>query len=172
VSAGVHGTPAARPDDRSARGGLASWALAAVLLASAAGAAPPPGADSRDAAGAADSAAAPAHRVVAYYFFMNQRCASCRKIEAWSREAIESAFSEELKDGRLVWRAVNVEAKGNAHFVKDYHLYTKSLILVDEHEGEQVRWSNLARVWELLPKKDAFFAYVQGEVRGYLSETS
>ena len=35
-------------------------------------------------------------------------------------------------------------------------------------DGEQARWKNLARVWELVRDKEAFGQYVQDEVREYL----
>ena len=109
------------------------------------------------------------HRIIAYYFHTTLRCASCRQIEAYSHEAIATAFAKELADGRLVWRLVDVEEKGNEHFVDDYDLFTKSLVLVEEARGQQVRWKNLAKVWELLPRKERFCRYVQDEVRGYLT---
>jgi hypothetical protein len=109
-------------------------------------------------------------RVIVYYFHGNQRCASCRQIEAYSHTAIEAAYAKELASGRLVWRLVNVDEKANEHFVKDFELFTKSLVLVDESNGKQLRWKNLAKVWELLPYKERFFDYVQTEVRGYLTE--
>ncbi len=40
-----------------------------------------------------DAGACRPHRVIAYYFHTTYRCASCRAIEAYSREAIESAFA-------------------------------------------------------------------------------
>jgi hypothetical protein len=70
-----------------------------------------------------------------------------------------------------VWRVVNVEEKGNEHFVQDYQLFTKSLVVVEEVKDRQVRWKNLPKVWQLLPHKDKFYAYVQNEVRSYLTET-
>lgn len=108
-------------------------------------------------------------RVTAYYFHTSYRCASCRKIEAYAKEAIETGFPDELRDGRLVWRVVNVEDKGNEHFVKDYQLYTKSLILVDQQAAREDRWKNLEKVWQLLGDKKKFHSYVVGEVRAYLS---
>jgi hypothetical protein len=119
----------------------------------------------------ADSAAV-RHRVIAYYFHTSYRCANCRKIEAYSHEAIEAAFPQELKDGHLAWQLVNVQEKDNEHFIKDYQLYTKSLVLVDEVNGKQVRWKNLAKVWEFLQDRDAFLRYVQDEVRSYLTKRS
>jgi hypothetical protein len=122
-------------------------------------------------------AAAPAdsltgrRRVVAYYFHGKARCANCIKIETWSREAIEMARARELADGRLAWKVVDVEVKGNEHFVEDYQLYTKSLVLVEQVGGKQTRWKNCARVWEYLGSKERFLAYVRDEVAGYLKET-
>jgi hypothetical protein len=109
------------------------------------------------------------HRVTAYYFHTTQRCATCKAIEAQTCEAIESAFAAELKDGRLVWKVVNVEVKGNEHFVKDYALYTKSVVLVDEVRGQSPRWKNLEKVWQLVRDKAAFQRYVQAETRAYLA---
>lgn len=116
----------------------------------------------------ADTAAAE-RQVIAYYFHTTARCASCRQIKAYSHAAIEAAFPEELADGRLVWRMVNVDEEGNEHFMEDYELFTKSLVLVEQVQGKQVRWKNLPKIWELLQNKERFFAYVQGEVRAYLA---
>jgi hypothetical protein len=110
----------------------------------------------------------PAHQVVAYYFHGRYRCPSCLKIEAYTREAIQSGFAEELKNRSLEWREINVEEAGNQHFVQDYQLYTKSVILSDLHQGRQTRWKNLDQVWTFLPDKSAFMNYVTAEVRGYL----
>jgi len=118
---------------------------------------------------APDSVTAP-HRVVAYYFHTNYRCSSCRKIEATARHAIEIGFPTELADGRLVWRVINVEEDGNEHFIKDYQLYTKSVVLSDQQSGRQVRWKNLAKVWELLNDEAGFVDYVQTETRAYLDD--
>jgi hypothetical protein len=113
-----------------------------------------------------------AHRVIALYFHTTYRCASCRAIEANSREAIETAFAEELKSGRLVLRTVNIEDKGNEHFARDYKLFTKSLVLIDEVNGRQLQWKNLEKVWQLLQDKPAFLRYVQMETRAYLTPRS
>ncbi|MGE5235127.1 MAG: nitrophenyl compound nitroreductase subunit ArsF family protein [Acidobacteriota bacterium] len=109
------------------------------------------------------------HRIIAYYFHTTYRCASCRAIEAYSHEAIAKAFADELKDGRIVWNVVNVEIKGNEHFVKDYGLYTKSLVLVNEVRGKRTEWKNLEKVWQLLQDKERFLRYVQDETRAYLT---
>lgn len=130
---------------------------------------PPPAARTDSVAAAADTTAA-ARRVIAYYFHTTYRCSSCRKIEMYSHEAIHTAFPKEIESGRLVWRVVNIEEKGNEHFVKDYQLFTKSLVLVEERNGQRTRWRNAAKVWELLGNKERFIAYVQAETRALLAD--
>lgn len=109
--------------------------------------------------------------VVAYYFHTTYRCSSCRKIEAYSRLAIESGFAGDIASGRLQIRLVNVDDRENKHYVQDYKLYTKSLVLSERADGREVRWKNLTRVWELLNDEPAFVDYVQRETRAFLAET-
>jgi hypothetical protein len=109
-------------------------------------------------------------RIIAYYLHTTYRCATCRSIEAYSREAIDTGFARELKDGRLEFRLVNIQLSENRHFIQDYQLFTKSLVLVRMKDGKQVEWTNLDRVWELTGNRDAFVAYVQQGVRGYLEK--
>ena len=61
----------------------------------------------------AGAGGAPEQQVVAMYFHNTVRCPSCKKIEGWSRSAIEGSFPEELTDGSLVYRMVNIDEKGN-----------------------------------------------------------
>jgi hypothetical protein len=111
-----------------------------------------------------------AHKVVAYYFHTNTRCSTCIKIEAYSKEAIEKGFPDELKNGTLEMRVVNYENPENKHFMQDYKLVSKSLILVKTVNGKQTEWMNLKMVWQLTGHKDAFLNYVRKEVRNYLAK--
>jgi hypothetical protein len=110
------------------------------------------------------------HKVIAYYFHTNTRCSTCIKIEAYSKEAIEQGFSEELKKGTLEMRIVNYENPENRHFMQDYKLVSKSLVLVNMVDGKQTEWTNLKVVWQLTGRKDAFLNYVRKEVRSYLAK--
>lgn len=107
-------------------------------------------------------------KIVAYYFHARVRCVSCVKIEALSRKAITEGFPEELKNGRLEFRDVNVEEPANRHFIDDYRLVSQSLVLVEFRNGQQVRWRNLEKVWTLLGSEREFIPYVQGGVSGLL----
>lgn len=110
----------------------------------------------------------PNRQIVATYFHGDVRCATCRKLEADARAAIEKAFAAELADGRLVFTAVNVDRPENAHFNEDYKLVTRSLVLTEEVDGKVVRFINLEKIWQLVRNEDAYRDYVVGNVRSYL----
>jgi len=117
-----------------------------------------------------DLSSSETHKIVVYYFYGNVRCASCRKIETFSREAVEGGFPGALKEGSIEWKLVNVDEPANKHFVKDYQLYTKSVVVSETRDGKEVRWKNLDRVWVLVRDKAAFVEYVRGEVASYMGE--
>ncbi|MFH1327561.1 MAG: nitrophenyl compound nitroreductase subunit ArsF family protein [Candidatus Bathyarchaeota archaeon] len=109
-------------------------------------------------------------RVVASYFHTTFRCPTCHKIEQYTEGALKDFFGGELESGSLVYRVVNVEDKGNEHFVQDYQLYTKSVVLSLVKDGEEVRFKNLERVWQNVGSKDKFYEYIEGETRLFLDE--
>jgi len=92
-------------------------------------------------------------------------------MEKYSREAIESDFKEDLASGRLEFKAVNVEDRGNEHFVDDYKLYTKTLILSLVKDGKEVKSKNLDKIWDLARNKQKFIDYVTGEIKEFMKDT-
>lgn len=109
-------------------------------------------------------------KVIAYYFHGNVRCVTCHKLEKYSKDAIESNFKDDLASGRLVFQAVNIDEKDNKHFVKDYQLYTKALVLSLVKDGKEVRSKNLSKIWEYVGNQQRFYEYVYVEVGDFLKE--
>ncbi|MFA5357247.1 MAG: nitrophenyl compound nitroreductase subunit ArsF family protein [Candidatus Omnitrophota bacterium] len=107
-------------------------------------------------------------KVIAYYFHGSVRCPTCHKIEQYSKEAIENNFKDALASGKLEFKAVNVEEKGNERFVNDYQLYTKSLVISLRDKGREVKSKNLTKVWEYVGNKKRFFDYVTTEINSFL----
>jgi len=107
-------------------------------------------------------------RLIAYYFHGNFRCSTCYRLETYSREAIETNFRDELTSGKLVFNVVNTDEKANSHFINDYQLYTKSLILSLVKDGKQIKWVNLDKIWEYVGNKQKFIEYVKSGVVDFL----
>jgi len=108
--------------------------------------------------------------VVVYYFHGNFRCVNCHNIEQYTKEAVEQYFQKELKSGAVVFKVINVETKGNEHFTNEYQLYTKSVVLSLVKNGKEIKFGNLAKVWDYLRNRDAFHQYIKAEVEKYLKE--
>jgi len=106
---------------------------------------------------AADDADA-AH-VVAYYFHSTARCPTCYKLEQYSKEAIGPGL-----------KVVNVDEKENSHYIKDYRLYTKSLVLSLVKGGKEIKWKNLDKIWEYSGNRQKFIDYVKNEMSALLKE--
>jgi hypothetical protein len=110
-------------------------------------------------------------RVIVFYCHGTFRCSTCETIEKYSHDAIYGYFPKELSTGKLEFNTVNVEEGENRHYIKDYQLFSKSLILVLYKDDKQVKWKNLPDVWKLVGDKDKFFQYVKDEVAKFLKET-
>ena len=123
--------------------------------------------DSTGSAAAAVTATSGSETVV-FYFHGNARCATCKTIEAYADEAVHAAFAGELEDGALEWRVVNIDKPENRHFIQDFQLVTRSVVLAEYRDGEVVRFENLDQVWQLVRDKGRFLAYVQDATRGFL----
>lgn len=110
----------------------------------------------------------PPATVFVTYFHTTARCTSCLKIEDLTNATMTTRFAAPIADKRIVWRSVNLDEPQNNHFVKDYGLYTKSVVVTEMREGREVRWKNLDKVWNLLGDPESFQSYVEKEVQGFL----
>jgi hypothetical protein len=109
-------------------------------------------------------------KVIVYYFHGQARCPTCHKLEQYSKEVIEASFKDALASGNLEFKVVNVEDKGNEHFVDEYKLYTKALVLLLIKDGKEIKSTNLDKIWEYVGNKQKFFNYVKSGVGDYLRE--
>ncbi len=110
----------------------------------------------------------PSREIIVYYFHGTRRCRTCKKIESLSETSVKNNFQAALKNGTLVWKPLNVDTLENKHFIKDYNLYTRSVVLAEIQNDKQVRWKNLDQVWQLVQKEDIFKNYIRDEIEAYL----
>ena len=111
-------------------------------------------------------------KVIAYYVHSTRRCVTCKKLEAYTQEAIEAGFAKQLEAGSIEWMPVNTDEPGNEHFIDDYQLFTKSVVLSEVKDGKELRWKNLDQIWTLVRgDKGAYLKYIQDEVTAFLGES-
>ena len=111
------------------------------------------------------------NKVIAYYFHGTNRCTTCRTIERYSKEAIDRYFAQELKNGKLDFKPINVDEPENRHYIQDYQLYTRSLVLALYNDNILLKWKSLSEVWSYVSDKEKFYQYVKDETERFLEET-
>jgi len=115
--------------------------------------------------------AAQTESLTVYYFHTTYRCHSCTLLEEYTRDAVMKNFPAELKSGRIKFVALNIEKDPNRHYIQDYHLSFKSVVVsVQDEKGREKRWENLSKVWVYLRNRDALTKYVVERVRSHLKE--
>jgi hypothetical protein len=124
------------------------------------------------AGGAATEIQKPSHYLVATYFHNTFRCPTCHMIEEQSAAAIQKNFANELKNGTLVWRVINVDEPENKHYIQEYRMYTKHLIISEVKDGKEVRWKDLPDVWTFVRNQEKFEQYVTAEIKDWLKGLS
>jgi hypothetical protein len=106
--------------------------------------------------------------VMVYYLHGNVRCPTCRNIEAYAQEAVESGFADRLKSKQIVWQVINYETPGNEHFAADYEVVAPNVVLAEYQDGKQLKWKGLPEVWEYVGDKPAFINFVQTSLREFI----
>ena len=109
-------------------------------------------------------------KTIVYYFHTTFRCHSCHKIEELTKKAVAEGFAEDIKKGSLAMTLVNIDEPQNKHFIEDYKLFTKTVIVSVMKDGKQIKWKNLDQVWKLLGNEADFIKYIQDGIRSYLED--
>ena len=73
-----------------------------------------------------------------------------------TKQAIEAKYAKELADGNVIFKSVNVEEPVNEHFVKDFGLTTRSVVMQKNGKFEK-----FDAVWTLVREPQKFTEYIQ-----------
>lgn len=106
--------------------------------------------------------------VLVYYLHNNTRCINCIRFEKYTKDVINDVFTDQVKEGKLALKILNYENSDNSHYVDDYQLVTKAVIVAKMKNGKQTGWKNLDKIWVLVNDEAAFKKYITDEVAEYL----
>jgi len=109
-------------------------------------------------------------KLVVYYIYGKPRCITCKKIEKYTREAVEENFSKEIKAGKVAFQGIDYDKPENKHFLSDYKLFTKSVIVSKKKNGKEFKYKNLDKIWQLTNNEKEFKDYIKNEVKSSLGK--
>lgn len=78
------------------------------------------------------------------YFHGSKRCITCNAIEKHTKDLIESEYSNDIKEGALIFKIVDISKKENAKIAAKYKVVFSSLF-VNAHQGEKEKSDNLTK---------------------------
>lgn len=71
------------------------------------------------------------------YFHGKQRCATCMAIEKNTKEAIEAQFANELKNGTVVFKSIDISKAENEKIAEKYEVTWSSLFISKWKDGKE-----------------------------------
>lgn len=71
------------------------------------------------------------------YFHGNMRCITCKAIEKYARETVDSIFPDEKESGRVIFRTVNIT--DNEEMADNYQASGSSLFVTSLADGHESR---------------------------------
>ena len=101
-----------------------------------------------------------------YCFHGNRRCMICSKIEQLTKQALEEKYAGALASGKIVFRAVNVEEPVNEHFVRDFGLTVRGVVMAGNG-----RFEKFDSVWNLVRDPEKFQSCIQDGVKRMMGKT-
>ncbi|WP_455621957.1 nitrophenyl compound nitroreductase subunit ArsF family protein [Parabacteroides sp.] len=76
-------------------------------------------------------------RVEILYFHGKKRCATCMAIEKNAQEAIEAQFADELKNGTVVFKTLDISKAENEKIAEKYEVTWSSLFISKWKDGKE-----------------------------------
>lgn len=71
------------------------------------------------------------------YFHGKQRCATCQAIEKNTKETVETQFAEQLKNGTIIFKTIDISKEENEAIADKYEVTWSSLFLVRYQDGKE-----------------------------------
>ena len=109
-------------------------------------------------------------RLVVYYLSEGKECSTCENIEAFTLETLQTYFADQVKSGEIAWIAIDMDEPRNKHYVTEFSLYTKSVVLAKQANGARTDWKNLTEIWEHVYDKADFVEYMRSHIQSFLDE--
>lgn len=73
------------------------------------------------------------------YFHGKQRCVTCNAIEKSTKEVIEKDFAQQLKDGKVVFKVIDISTKEGENIADKYEVTWSSLFINKWKDGTETK---------------------------------
>jgi len=120
-----------------------------------------------DSENSADGNTSQKDQLIVYYFHGEVRCPTCHNLETYAKEALDTYFADELNEKKIIFKPVNIDKAENKHFIKDYQLISKSVVLSKIVDSKEIDKKNLDQIWQKVGDKDAYLDYIRSSIEEF-----
>ncbi len=85
-----------------------------------------------------DEAVVNTAKIEVFYFHNTRRCATCKAIEAVTREALEENYQQQMKSGEITFQSLNMEEDSNEALASKLHVSGQTLLFVKDGKKEDL----------------------------------
>jgi thiol-disulfide isomerase/thioredoxin len=104
------------------------------------------------------------NEVEVYYFHRNRRCGPCRTIENLTKKTLETYYAQEMQNGEVVFRIVNVEQEENSEVAKKFNAVSTALYL-NVRNGSEEKATNLTGfAYRYVRNEDAYLSELKKQI--------
>lgn len=72
------------------------------------------------------------------YFHGKQRCVTCMSIERLTKEVLNKHYAQELKNGKLKFKIVDISTESGKKLAKEYRITWSALFIEDKSERKDL----------------------------------
>lgn len=108
-----------------------------------------------------------ADKIEIVHFHSTYQCYSCIYIGDKTFEILENNFAEEIENGKIVFKKINVDKKENSEIVNKYKAIGSSLFF-NSITGDKNKISEDTKVWTFIDRDEEFENYIINKVNNLI----
>jgi len=108
-----------------------------------------------------------AEKIEVLHFHTTQQCISCINIGKFTKAVIEEKFTQEVKDGKIVFKTINIDLPENFKIAQDYKVSGSALYLNAIKDGKD-NLEEDTTVWRLVTNETQLKSYFEAKLKKLL----
>ena len=102
--------------------------------------------------------------VEVYYFHRNRRCGPCRTIENLTKKTMETYFTSEMENGKVVFHIVNVEREEQREIAQKFNVVSTALYLNVKEGANEDPTNMTAFAYRFVNNEDRFLTGLKEQI--------
>ncbi|MFC2033088.1 nitrophenyl compound nitroreductase subunit ArsF family protein [Chloroflexota bacterium] len=97
------------------------------------------------------------------YFYRIPRCNTCEYAESTIKFTLDQYYAKELQEGKILFKAIDINDKENEAIVEHYDAYTSSMFIKTISNGKE-KIDNIIEIWFYVGKDAEFIQVVDQQI--------